>query len=100
MPKVKDKPTQPDSSAERADELFKHHQEEIYRNTDQLFARLMFLQLFAGIVAAFFISPRTWSGVSSQIHVHVLAAILGCIAITIFPVWMTCAWPGVPITRH
>src|SRR3989442_6158567 len=100
MSKVKAKPAQPDSSAERADEVCKRHQEEIYRNTDQLFARLMFLQLFAGIIAAFFISPRTWSGVSSQVHVHVWAAILGGSAITIFPVWMTRAWPGAAVTRH
>jgi two-component system sensor histidine kinase/response regulator len=89
-----------DTSAERADQLFHQHQEEIYCNTDKLFARLMLFQWLAGILMAFVIAPRTWSGQSSQIHVHVWAAIFVGGAITIFPVWMTRVWPGAAITRY
>jgi two-component system sensor histidine kinase/response regulator len=89
----------PDSSA-RADELFRQHQQEIYRNTDKLFARLMVVQWLAGIAAAFLIAPRTWEGQSSAIHMHVWASIFLGGAITVFPVWLTYAWPGALITRY
>src|SRR2546430_1737124 len=38
--------------ARRAEELFQEQQHEIYRNTDQLFARLMLVQWVAAIVMA------------------------------------------------
>jgi two-component system sensor histidine kinase/response regulator len=89
-----------DASAERAEELFRHHQNEIYRDTDQLFARLMVVQWVAGIVIALVVSPRSWAGQASQMHIHVWAAIFVGGIITAFPVWMTHAWPGAAITRH
>jgi PAS domain S-box-containing protein len=87
-------------SVERADELFEQHQQQIYRQTDRLFARLMFFQWVAGILIALFVSPRTWSGQASEVHLHVWAAIFLGGAISIFPIWMTRAWPGAAITRH
>src|SRR5213080_2469104 len=59
------------SSVARADELFAQHRQQIYRSTDHLFERLMIVQWLAGIVAAFVIAPRTWSGQMSHIHIHV-----------------------------
>ena len=100
MPPVKTKEARKDSAAERADELFKQHQEEIYRNTDKLFARLMLFQWVAGIVMAFLISPYSWSGESSSIHIHIWAAIFLGGAISVFPIWMTRVWPGAVATRH
>jgi two-component system sensor histidine kinase/response regulator len=93
-------PSEQDSMPARADELFKQHQQEIYRKTDQLFARLMVFQWLAAIVAAVIISPFTWSGQSSQIHIHVWAAAFLGGAITVFPVWMTRVWPGFAATRY
>jgi PAS domain S-box-containing protein len=87
-------------SVERADELFEQHQQQIYRHTDRLFARVMFFQWLAGILIALFISPRTWAGQSSEVHLHVWAAIFLGGAISIFPIWMTRAWPGAAITRY
>ncbi|MEY2488686.1 MAG: hypothetical protein QOC70_628 [Verrucomicrobiota bacterium] len=87
-------------SVERADELFEQHREEIVRNTDRLFARLMFFQWIAGILIALFVSPRTWAGQSSQVHIHVWAAIFLGGAISLFPIWMTRAWPGATINRY
>src|SRR3984893_8727547 len=100
MPPVNAKQARKDSVAERADELFKQHQEEIYRNTDKLFARLMLFQWVAGIVMAFLISPYTWSGESSSIHIHIWAAIFLGGAISVFPIWMIRFWPGSAMTRH
>ncbi|MEN3369263.1 MAG: hypothetical protein V7609_1406 [Verrucomicrobiota bacterium] len=87
-------------SAGRADELFQQHRQQIYRDTDKLFARLMLFQWVACIVIALLVSPRTWNGDASAIHVHVWAAIIIGGAITVFPVWMTRVWPGAVLTRH
>ena len=100
MPEVAEKSIQSNSCANRADELFHQHQEEIYRNTDQLFVRLMPLQWLAAILMAMIISPRTWAGQSSYVHIHIWAAIFMGGAISIFPIWMARAWPGAALTRH
>src|SRR3984893_6100297 len=87
-------------SVERADELFEQHRQEIFRNTDRLFARLMLFQWLAGILIALFVAPLTWAGQSSEVHVHVWAAIFLGGAISIFPIWLTHIWPGVAVTSH
>jgi PAS domain S-box-containing protein len=92
--------TSAQSSAARADELFRAHQQEIYRGTDKLFARLMVVQWLAAIIAAVVISPRTWVGQTSQVHIHVWASLIIGGLITVFPVWLTRAWPGAAITRY
>src|SRR5205085_3976852 len=43
---------------------------------------------------------QTWVGQSSYIHIHIWAAIFIGGAISIFPIWMTRAWPGTALTRH
>ena len=100
MVKLTSAPAGKSGSTERADELFGQHRQEIFRNTDQLFARLMLCQWIAGIVLALTISPYTWSGQSTQLHVHVWAAIFIGGALTVFPIWMTRVWPGAVMTRH
>jgi PAS domain S-box-containing protein len=100
MFEVTKKLTSHESSAARADALFQQQQDEIYRNTDELFAKLMVCQWLAAIVMALIISPYTWAGQSSAIHIHVWAAIFLGGTISIFPIWMTRAWPGAAITRH
>jgi PAS domain S-box-containing protein len=90
----------PEATSDRAEELFQQHRRQIFRQTDQLFARLMLFQWVACIVIALLVSPRTWDGVSSQIHIHVWSAILIGGAISLFPVWMTRVWPGAVATRH
>jgi PAS domain S-box-containing protein len=87
-------------SVERADELFEQHRQEILRSTDRLFAKVMFFQWLAGILIAFFVAPLTWAGQSSQIHIHVWAAIFLGGAISIFPIWLTRIWPGAAVTRY
>src|SRR5581483_264735 len=85
---------------QRSTELFHGHQDEIHRRTDRMFAYLMTVQWLAGIVAAVWISPRTWAGAQSQIHWHVWAAIFIGGAITGLPVALACLQPGRPLTRH
>lgn len=83
----------------RADELFSQHREQTFRDADQLLAKLMVFQWLGAIVIALVCSPRTWEGEASQVHIHVWAAIFLGGAISIFPIWMTRAWPGAAVTR-
>src|SRR5256885_10760748 len=100
MAKIADQSLQSNGWTDRADELFQQHRQEIYRYTDQLFARLMFLQWLSAIMIAMIISRLTWVGQSSYIHIHIWAAIFMGGAISMFPIWMTRAWPGAALTRH
>jgi hypothetical protein len=84
----------------RADSLFEERRTSIYRRTDRLFAILMLLQWLAAIAAALWISPRTWAGQYSQIHLHVWSAVFLGGTITLFPValaWWRC---GESSTRY
>ncbi|MEY2506069.1 MAG: hypothetical protein QOH01_398 [Verrucomicrobiota bacterium] len=90
----------PDSAGDRAEELFQQHRRQIFRQTDQLFARLMLFQWVACIILALVVSPQTWDGAASRVHLHVWSALLIGGAISLFPVWMTRVWPGAVATRH
>jgi PAS domain S-box-containing protein len=90
----------PEEYTGRAEQLFQEQQQEIYRNTDELFARLMVVQWIACILMAVIISPYTWAGEARAIHIHVWAAIFLGGAISVFPIWLTRVWPGAAITRH
>src|SRR5437870_13300647 len=100
MSEIAEPSLQSNGWTDRADELFQQHRQEIYRNTDQLLARLMLFQWVAAIVIAMIISPRTWVGQSSYVHIHIWAAIFMGGAISVFPIWMTRAWPGAALTRY
>jgi PAS domain S-box-containing protein len=80
--------------------LYQASQLEIYRRTDRMFAYLMVLQWLAGIAAALWISPRTWTGTTSQVHVHVWAAVFLGGAISSVPVALAWLRPGHAMTRH
>jgi two-component system sensor histidine kinase/response regulator len=84
----------------RAEEIWHGHRDEIYRNTDRLFAGLLLLQWLAGIAAAYWISPRTWAGSESQTHIHVWAALLLGGVIAIPPIVLVLWRPGETLTRH
>jgi signal transduction histidine kinase len=83
----------------RADELFRAHQQRLHRHTDHLFAGLMVLQWLAGIAAAYWISPRAWSGTMSWPHLHLRAAVYLGGAISLFPVLLALFRPGHLSTR-
>jgi two-component system, sensor histidine kinase and response regulator len=89
----------PDLTA-RTDELQRQHQDRIYEQTSRSFAILMPIQWIAGIVAAIWIAPRTWVGLSSSIHPHVFMAVLLGGVITAFPVFLAITRPSDTLTRH
>jgi two-component system, sensor histidine kinase and response regulator len=88
------------ASRPRADVLLEAHQNRIYAQTSRLFAILMTVQWVAGIAAALWISPRTWDGAASSIHMHVWAALFLGGAITILPVFLCLTKPCASSTRH
>jgi two-component system sensor histidine kinase/response regulator len=88
------------SATTRAAEIFRDQCITIYRETDRLFAALMIVQWLAGIAAAIWISPRTWAGAESWIHLHVWLAIVFGGAITVYPVALALLRPGQPSTRY
>ena len=88
------------SVSARTNALFEQAHEHILRRTDRMFAWLMIFQWLAGIAAALIISPRTWIGTTSQVHLHVWAAIFLGAAISGFPVFLAFKRPGRTSTRH
>src|SRR5687767_5755369 len=85
---------------DRTEQVYAAHQQRIYRQTDHMFAVLMLIQWLAGVVAALVISPRTWIGQTSQVHMHVWAAVVLGGIITFFPVMMAFFRPGHTLTRY
>src|SRR6185437_294287 len=84
----------------RTEELLAEHKLQIYTQTSHLFAILMLVQWAAGVAAAICISPRTWLGAQSTVHIHVWLAILLGGAITALPVALALTQPARLMTRH
>lgn len=80
--------------------LFKEQQQNITEHTDRLFGRLMLWQWAAGVAAALFLAPRTWAGLESSIHPHLLAAVFLGGLVTVLPIWLAWHQPGRVLTRH
>ncbi len=85
---------------QRASQLFHHQRDRIQVRTDGLFAKLFVLQYFAAIYAALAISPKTWMGSESSVHVHVYAAVILGALIFSFPLYLIKKMPGAVLTRH
>lgn len=84
----------------QAEQIYAEHQQRIYGQTDRMFAVLMAIQWLAGIAAAFFISPRTWIGQTSDVHIHVWAAVFLGGIISFFPIILAILRPGEALTRY
>src|SRR5882672_554300 len=81
-------------------ELVRQHRDRISRNTSGIFAVLMLLQWVGAILTAAIVSPRTWSGTTGSVHVHVWASIILGGVITVVPVGLALVYPTRPLTRH
>ena len=84
----------------RAQELFQQHWSTICRHTDRLFVVIMGLQWIGGILVALYITPQTWIGESSYVHMHVWATIFLGGLVTLVPVTLGVFAPGTTSTRH
>ncbi len=84
----------------RGRELFAAQMAAIYGRADRLFLALMVAQWLAGVLAALWISPRSWAGTTSSVHVHVWAAVVLGGAISGLPALLIYRRPGTALTRH
>src|SRR6202162_1456988 len=94
------KRAEPQELARFTAEHFESHCQQVWQRTDRMFAGLMVLQWLAGIGVALWITPLTWIGAASSVHLHVLAAIFLGSAIAAFPILLVFLRPGRAITRH
>ena len=96
--------SQPDGQTEltatTADGLVQQYRDRLARNTSQIFAVLMLLQWGGAILTATIVSPLTWRGTASSVHVHLWAAIFLGGIITILPVTLALLHPTGVLTRH
>lgn len=84
----------------RALELLETQKRNVWVRTDRLFAGLMVLQYVFGIIIALLVSPRTWSGAASSVHIHVYAAVILGGMISALPIYLYLTCPGHYVTRH
>jgi len=84
----------------RSAELFRLDRQRVYSRTDRLFAGLMLFQWVAGVLAALWISPRTYVGMESRVHLHVWAALFLGAALALPAVVLAAKLPGRSVTRH
>ncbi len=85
---------------DRAQHRFHECQSWHFQRVDRLFAGLLVFQWLACICAALWISPLAWAGSTSDVHLHVWAALLLGGAIISLPLGMVLFQPGRAITRH
>ncbi|CAN5394305.1 hypothetical protein BH20VER3_BH20VER3_16350 [soil metagenome] len=88
------------TTSQRATELFNQKRQEVYRETDQLFARLLLLEWLVLMVIAAVVAPESWRGHISKMDIHLWAAMLGGGLITMVPVALARRRPGAPSTRY
>ncbi len=89
-----------DDHRARAAELFAQSTTQLNRRTDLLFGVLFGLQFVGAIVAALFLTPRTWAGAQSAVHVHVWAGLgLGGL-LCLFPMAFIVFLRGHTVTRY
>jgi signal transduction histidine kinase/CheY-like chemotaxis protein len=86
--------------AKRIQTFLKKEEDIICAGIDRTFRILLIIEWFAGIGVAYFISPKTWSGIESQVHIHLIAAIFLGAAILFPPIILGFLRPGARITRY
>jgi diguanylate cyclase (GGDEF)-like protein len=79
---------------------FRAYQDKMAAHVDYAMAGLLAVEWLLGIVAAVWLSPRTWSGVESRIHPHVWLALIGGLAIVCTPIALALLYPARIATRH
>lgn len=84
----------------QAEQIYLNHQQQIFQQTDRMFAVLMTIQWLAGIAATLIISPKTWIGQTSNVHVHVWGAIFLGGIISVLPIGLAIFRPGYASTRY
>lgn len=85
--------------AKRSREVFTGYRSKIYYKTDLAFIILLFTEWIASILTALYVSPQTWIGGESSIHIHVYIAIFLGGAICLLPCTLFFFKRGEAVTR-
>ncbi len=80
-------------------EIFEQHLRTQRVQADHMLAVLLLAQWVFAIGCALFVSPRTWFGAESDIHIHVWSAALIGGLLSIFPSYLAWRFPGDRLTR-
>lgn len=67
---------------------------------DMLFGVLMLVQLIAGVLGALLLTPKTWAGSTSTVHIHVWASLVMGVMIAAAPLYMIWKHRGDAMTRY
>ncbi|MBA3652168.1 MAG: hypothetical protein H0W66_11985 [Chthoniobacterales bacterium] len=80
--------------------LFRGERSRIYRETDQLFARLLLLEWATLVVVPLVVALESWSAQIISLDLHLWLALLLAGLITLIPVALTRLRPGTAVTRY
>ena len=84
----------------RAEALLREQTRAVHTNATRVFMLLLVLQWIAGITIALSISPLTWSGDTSSLHLHVTSALLLGFLFSTYPMYLARTAPDAAFTRH
>lgn len=87
-------------TAGRTRQILRDYQRQISCRTDTLFAGLMLLQWLAGIAAALWLTPYTWTGARASVHFHVWLAFFFGGLLCSLPLVLVWRRPGEAVTRY
>jgi len=87
-------------NSNRRDQILQEMKLASYQRTDKIFGYLLLLEWLTGIIVALFVTPLTYVGRESSLHIHLITAIvLGGIIIA-RPLWLIIKEPGKEQTRQ
>ncbi|MGI8890219.1 MAG: PAS domain S-box protein [Chthoniobacterales bacterium] len=84
----------------RAAQLFQEKRQEVYRESDHLFARLLLLEWLVLVVVAAVVAPESWRGQLDHGHLHLWIAIGVGGIISVIPALLAWTRPGTALTRY
>ncbi|ASJ70201.1 methyl-accepting chemotaxis protein [Granulosicoccus antarcticus] len=89
-----------DEQSAKAESIYRLEQQKFHCRIDKFFICLFCVQWPAAVLLALYMTPTTWAGSQSSVHLHVFIAVgLGGL-LTLFPAWLARSRPGSPVTRH
>ena len=84
----------------RANQILALNQDQLYRRTDAMFGILFVVQLIGCILTALILTPKTWAGDQSSIHIHVWTGLgLGSL-LCLMPIFLVLFYRGHVFTRY
>jgi diguanylate cyclase (GGDEF)-like protein len=93
---------EPDTPAlrKRAAQYFRYTFDEQACEVDRMFTWLLAAEWFGMMVTAAMVSPRTWNGVQSSVHLHLWVAVLAGPAFILPAILLAVFYPGTQLSRQ